>query len=450
MLSVRLMGGGRLLADGCDITPAIRYRKGWALLAYLAVERERRHTREHLSDLLWPDLDACAARTNLRQVLGNLNQVLESGGRQNALLTSTKETIGLFMAPDVQIDLLAFDTAADLELSDLLEAERVAAWVDGGFLSGFTLSQCPQFEQWLDQARLHIGQRVCGFLERLCGAQERADRLPQAITTVQSLIALDPWNETHHRRLLRLLAASGQANRALAAFDRLCAELYADLGVAPDARTIRLRDQIYAGQQAVAAGIQAHAAKADARSERKSITVVYCESRTYIEDGEHADAHQTMLLEQLSECLCKENARMLPGRGRGLFAYFESNPCDRAASGAARAALCVQRHFAGRADAPAIGIYSGLATIQPNAGVPDIVGDVPALAMRLCLTATTGEVVAGGPTVDLLESELSGGAFVCEALGSRNVPGFERPVHAWRLSAAPVRAVPASKQSTTT
>ena len=51
-------------------------RKAAALLAYLVVEGGRRHSREDLTSLLWPEADENRGRANLRQTLARLRRAL--------------------------------------------------------------------------------------------------------------------------------------------------------------------------------------------------------------------------------------------------------------------------------------------------------------------------------------------------------------------------------------
>src|SRR3990167_4238150 len=77
-----LLGLPRLITNGTDQTKALKYRKAWALLGYLTAHAGQWQSREKLADLLWPDLDLPAARTNLRQVLSNLSGLLvDADGR---------------------------------------------------------------------------------------------------------------------------------------------------------------------------------------------------------------------------------------------------------------------------------------------------------------------------------------------------------------------------------
>ncbi|UCC87059.1 MAG: hypothetical protein JSV81_19745, partial [Anaerolineales bacterium] len=56
----------------------IGLRKAQALLAYLAVTRQR-HTRDALATLFWPDENRSKARGDLRRTLSRLNRALGEG-----------------------------------------------------------------------------------------------------------------------------------------------------------------------------------------------------------------------------------------------------------------------------------------------------------------------------------------------------------------------------------
>jgi DNA-binding SARP family transcriptional activator len=68
----RLLGDFRLIdeADGRDHSP--RSRKACALLAHLALEPDRRASRDRLVGLLWSDRGEVQARASLRQALTDL------------------------------------------------------------------------------------------------------------------------------------------------------------------------------------------------------------------------------------------------------------------------------------------------------------------------------------------------------------------------------------------
>ena len=78
-LTISLLGHPRISLAGRPLD--MRVRKELALLAFLAVEQQHRHSRDSVLGLLWPDVTEEAARNNLRVVLAGLRRLLgENGG----------------------------------------------------------------------------------------------------------------------------------------------------------------------------------------------------------------------------------------------------------------------------------------------------------------------------------------------------------------------------------
>jgi DNA-binding SARP family transcriptional activator len=90
-----LLGGLRAERGGETVT-RFRSQKFGALFAYLALFPQRVHTREELADLLWPDAEPEAARTNLRTALSSLRKQLEPPGTPagSVLVTSGHGQVG--------------------------------------------------------------------------------------------------------------------------------------------------------------------------------------------------------------------------------------------------------------------------------------------------------------------------------------------------------------------
>ena len=83
--SISLLGTFQVTLDDRPVTNFVT-DKTRALLAYLAVERDRPHRRESLAGLLWPDQPDQDARRNLRQALFNLRQALADTDEQQPVL----------------------------------------------------------------------------------------------------------------------------------------------------------------------------------------------------------------------------------------------------------------------------------------------------------------------------------------------------------------------------
>src|SRR5829696_4254533 len=96
LLTIELLGHPHISLAGRPLD--VRVRKELALLAYLAVEQEHRHSRETLLGLLWPDTPEETARNNLRVVLAGLRRALGAAG--DAFLHADRRHVQFLPASD--------------------------------------------------------------------------------------------------------------------------------------------------------------------------------------------------------------------------------------------------------------------------------------------------------------------------------------------------------------
>lgn len=89
--------------------------------------------------------------------------------------------------------------------------------------------------------------QMVGVLQDTAAAYIQQNQLPQAITTLQQLLRLEPWREQVHRQLMELLARSGQRHRALVQYETLRKDIQSELGVDPSPQTLALYQQIRYG-----------------------------------------------------------------------------------------------------------------------------------------------------------------------------------------------------------
>ena len=105
-LKLTLFGSPQLEQAGQPV--AIGRRKGLALLAYLAMTDRAQH-RDTLATLFWPGATQQRARGNLRQVLSDLNKVLD-----NERLLVEGEQIILARNDDLWLDVARFQACLEL------------------------------------------------------------------------------------------------------------------------------------------------------------------------------------------------------------------------------------------------------------------------------------------------------------------------------------------------
>ncbi len=145
MIELRLLGRLSLTgADGRDVRALLGQPRRLALCAYLAAATPPGfHRRDSLLPLFWPELDQEHARAALRQAL----HVVRDAVGAAALASRGDEEIGLDFA-HLSCDVVAFERALRSgQLEEALDLHR------GALLEGFFISDAPEFERWLEDAR---------------------------------------------------------------------------------------------------------------------------------------------------------------------------------------------------------------------------------------------------------------------------------------------------------
>ena len=242
-LRIRVLGPLVVTVDGAPIV--VDTRKALAILAVLAVER-RPYARDELAALLWPDADDESARGALRRTLSVLRSAL--GDRW---LRIDRSIVALDAAVDV--DLVAVeDAAGSTDRRVLAAAAELARRV--AFLTGFSLRDSVEFDDWRATRAVAAERSVSAVLDRLADIADSNGDLSTAIDAATRRLALDPLDEAAHRRLMTLLARSGDRGAAIRQYRACVAVLDRELGVAPLAETTELYEAIRDARVEVAPG----------------------------------------------------------------------------------------------------------------------------------------------------------------------------------------------------
>ncbi|MCL5274791.1 MAG: tetratricopeptide repeat protein [Chloroflexi bacterium] len=233
-----------------------------ALLAYLAVEADRPHSRDELAGLLWPDQPDQVARNNLRQTLANLRRAIGDHTVDPAFLCITRETVQFNAGSDVWLDAGEFTDlliACDKHVHRRPETckscarrlQQASELYRGNFLEQFFLNDSTAFEEWALVKREDIRRQALHALYRLSNYHERRGTFEPALRYALRQLALDPWREEAHRQAMRALALSGQRAAALAQYETCRHVLAEELNAEPSHETTTLYEQIKAGDRSL-------------------------------------------------------------------------------------------------------------------------------------------------------------------------------------------------------
>jgi DNA-binding SARP family transcriptional activator/tetratricopeptide (TPR) repeat protein len=224
-VEITLLGRFEVTVDGVDV-PA----RGWArrqaatLVKVLALSPHHRLHREQVVDLMWPDDALDLAAPKLHKAAHFTRRATDHADA----IVLRDETVHLFPDADVVVDAVTFEQLAQQAIvSRDVDIARRALQLYGGEL-------CPQdrYEEWSAARREALRLHHVDLL-RLTGRWDQ-------------LVELDPSDEQAHLELMRRQAGAGDGHAALRQFERLDRALRRELGLAPGAEAIALRDRLLA------------------------------------------------------------------------------------------------------------------------------------------------------------------------------------------------------------
>lgn len=249
-LSISLLGAFQIVLDGRPVTD-FKSNKVRALLAYLAVEADRPHRRETLAGLLWPEWPNRDALSNLRYALSDLRGTIGDREADPPFLLISRDTLQLNPEGDHWVDVTAFLERVSTSGAGGTATEHLEEAVEiyrGPFMAGFSLADCPGFEEWALFTKEQLSQQMAATLHTLSVTYEERGDYEQAQAYAWRLLELEPWDERGHQQLMRALALMGRRSAALNQYETCRRVLGKELGVEPSAETTALYRQIRDGR----------------------------------------------------------------------------------------------------------------------------------------------------------------------------------------------------------
>lgn len=228
-LRINLLGSPEVYVNGSYID--FKRRKEVALLAYLSVER-RPHSRDSLSDLLYPNQDRRRARGNFRVNLLWLRSKLgpEIVRTDSNTVSLAEDTI----ATDVdELERLVDDTSNPAD-----RMRRMMALYRGDFLESFYLDSGVRFEEWQLANQDRLRSLYATFLDNVAVKLRGLEASGAALQAYSELLTLDPSDEEVHRAIMEIHAEAGRLGLAIRQFQR-CQEIMArELDAEPAEETV--------------------------------------------------------------------------------------------------------------------------------------------------------------------------------------------------------------------
>ena len=258
-LQLRLLGSFQFIRAE-EYAVEFRSEKERALLAYLAIEGFRPHSRDVLAGLLWPEQSDAVAHNNLRVTLHRLRQAIGDLNAGPHLLDVSRETIQLIHNGRLWVDVSAFQELLSRishhnhgKLATCQECmtwyAQAAALYQGEFLQGVYPVDSVLFSEWaaLKRERLHLQALQALYL--LTNYCRRRGELDLALGYARRQLELEPWREEAHSQVIHILALRGERSAALRQYERCRQVLMEELGIEPAKDTVTLFESILASRK---------------------------------------------------------------------------------------------------------------------------------------------------------------------------------------------------------
>lgn len=242
-LSFELLGGINIHVAGNQIDT--RYAKLNGLLVILAMSAGTELERDYLAELFWPERADGVGRQNLRRALFNLKAAM---GDASHLLHTSRDKIALII-PDCWVDALEFRSnvsnhsarSSQTLAPDYLEQlEYAVGLYRDEFMAGFSLADCPDFDEWLQTQRESLLRQSLNLIDTLSKHYQQEGNYRKALTLSLRHIELDPWDECTQRQVMKLYVLNGQNIAAIRHYDTTCQVYKKELGVLPGVETQKL------------------------------------------------------------------------------------------------------------------------------------------------------------------------------------------------------------------
>ena len=237
-LRINLFGTFNLF-DGDQPVTSLNAARLQSLIAYLLIHRAAPQTRQQIAFLFWPDTSDAQAQTNLRQLLYRIRNRLP---KADELLTVDEHTVGWRIDADYTLDVEAFEEALQ-EASDADGPDKIGALERAvAAYAGDLLLNC--YDDWLIHVRERLAQDYVAAMEQLVLLHEEQRNYEAAIAHARTLLRYDPLHEASTRRLMRLLALTGDRTAALRVYHACASLLEQQLGVEPSSATREVYDRL--------------------------------------------------------------------------------------------------------------------------------------------------------------------------------------------------------------
>ena len=226
-IRIRLSGRLAVEIDGVAADLTSLGRLGALAFGYLVAERGRAVSRDELADVVWNGSPPPSWPHALRNTINRVRLALPEVG-----VASAAGCYSLRLPPGAVVDIEDAAAALDVARSDMsvFPARRAVSLSRDPFLAGLG-------GEWVEARQARLAEFHLDALEVLSAASGSEGDAALAVAAATEALALQPFRETAHLRLMQAHAAAGNRAEALRAYERCRRMLAEEMGVDPSPAT---------------------------------------------------------------------------------------------------------------------------------------------------------------------------------------------------------------------
>lgn len=218
-----------------------RSRNGWLLLAYFLCHQNRPLPQEELVGVLYGSdprgvNPGNALKTALHRVRALLEPLWPGAGRE--LIVHSEGGYRWNPAYEAQLDINEFDrlcqAASGPEAADLEACLRALELYRGEFLSSLS------GEPWVLPLAAYFHNQAIQTAQRAIPLLAARGQVEEAEALCRRMLVLEPYHETLHRLLMRILLDQGKHREAAVFYESLSQHLFDEFGVMPSEEVLLL------------------------------------------------------------------------------------------------------------------------------------------------------------------------------------------------------------------
>lgn len=221
-------------------------RKAITLLKLVALQTHHQLLKDQAIELLWPNLPASSASTQLYKAIHHLRGIFNnsSGASEHNWIALNKSMIELSAPDGVISDIQHFENSGrkGINTQNLALLEDAVATYRGELLSSDV------YADWTNSPREHYRQLYIEILLELGKLYQQEDNYSVALETYRAVLELDNSIELAHQSLMKIYVGLGDRNGALRQYQMCVRALQDAIDSEPSTDTIALHQKIKSNQ----------------------------------------------------------------------------------------------------------------------------------------------------------------------------------------------------------